>query len=95
MADVLIIAIFMAYIGFNGIISSQLGELSSNTPELMLLATNGTALQYGFFLFFAYGLLSLVFSEMIVHTNYAYVEENRKKESKTNQNFFSDSKVTS
>jgi hypothetical protein len=78
MTDVMIIAIFMAYIGFNGIISSQLDGLSSNTQELMLLATNGTTLQAGFFLFFFYALFSLVFSEMIVHKEYAVVKEKPK-----------------
>ena len=32
MADVMVVAIFMAYIGFNGIISSQLGHLRSAGP---------------------------------------------------------------
>ena len=29
MADVMVVAIFMAYIGFNGIITSQFGQFSS------------------------------------------------------------------
>lgn len=82
MTDVMIIAIFMAYIGFNGIISSQLDTLNSDSQELMLLATNGTALQSGFFLFFSYALLSLVFSEMIVHKDYVTSNENQTKKSK-------------
>ena len=32
MADVMVVAIFMAYIGFNGIITSQLGHLRSSRP---------------------------------------------------------------
>ena len=62
MADVMVIAIFMAYIGFNGIITSQFGKLSKASQELVLLTTNGTALQSGFYLFLTYTLLALFFS---------------------------------
>ncbi|OYZ10963.1 MAG: hypothetical protein B7Y39_19905 [Bdellovibrio sp. 28-41-41] len=76
MTDVMIIAIFMAYIGFNGIISSQLGELGADNESVMLLATNGTSLQSGFFLFFGYAMLALVFSELLVHKAQVYSVEN-------------------
>jgi hypothetical protein len=62
MADVMVIAIFMAYIGFNGIITSQFGQLSSAGQELVILTTNGTALQPGFYLFLTYTLLALFLS---------------------------------
>jgi hypothetical protein len=62
MADVMVVAIFMTYIGINGIVTSQLGELSSSTPELEILTTNGTALQPGYFLFLTYTLLALFLS---------------------------------
>jgi uncharacterized paraquat-inducible protein A len=60
MADVMVVAIFMAYIGFNGIITSQLGHLRSTDQELVILTTNATALQPGFYLFLAYTLLALI-----------------------------------
>jgi hypothetical protein len=60
MADVMVVAIFMAYIGFNGIITSQLGHLRSADQELVILTTNATALQPGFYLFLAYTLLALI-----------------------------------
>ena len=60
MADVMVVAIFMAYIGFNGIISSQLGHLRSKDQELVILTTNATALQPGFYLFLTYTLLALI-----------------------------------
>ena len=44
MADVMVVAIFMTYIGFNGIITSQLVQLSSSAPKLEILTTNGTSL---------------------------------------------------
>ncbi|MCR4304682.1 MAG: paraquat-inducible protein A [Gallionella sp.] len=62
MADVMVIAIFMAYIGFNGIITSQLGKLSSASQELVILTTNGTSLQPGFYLFMTFALLALFLS---------------------------------
>jgi len=62
MADVLVLAIFMAYIGFNGIISSQFGNLKSEDREITVLTTNGTSLQPGFYLFLTYTLLALYLS---------------------------------
>ena len=65
MTDVMIIAIFMAYIGFNGIISSQFGKLHSADQEIVLMTTNGTSLQPGFYLFLAYTMLALFLSEFL------------------------------
>jgi hypothetical protein len=62
MADVMVVAIFMAYIGFNGIVTSQLGHLSSAEQEVVILTTNATSLQPGFYLFLTYTLLALYFS---------------------------------
>lgn len=62
MADVMVVAIFMAYIGFNGIIASQFGQLSSSSRELVILTTNGTSLQPGYYLFLTYTLLALFLS---------------------------------
>lgn len=66
MADVMVVAIFMAYIGFSGIISNQLEELTEAAgPQLDIITTNGTSLQPGYYLFLAYCLLSLFLSEFI------------------------------
>ncbi len=65
MTDVMIIAIFMAYIGFNGVISSQFGKLHSADEEIVLLTTNGTSLQPGFYLFMGYTVLALFLSEFL------------------------------
>jgi hypothetical protein len=67
MTDVLIIAIFMAYIGFNGIISSQFGKLHTGDNEIVLLTTNGTSLQSGFYLFLAYVVLAMFLTEFLSH----------------------------
>ncbi len=65
MADVMVVAIFMAYIGFNGIISNQLGLLNSTDQEMVILTTNSTSLQPGYYLFLTYTLLALFLSEML------------------------------
>lgn len=65
MTDVMIIAIFMAYIGFNGIISSQFGKMHTADNEIVLLTTNGTSLQPGFYLFLGYTILALFLSEFL------------------------------
>ena len=62
MADVMVVAMFMTYIGFSGIITNQLGQLSSSAPELEILTTNGTSLQSGYYLFLTYTLLALFLS---------------------------------
>ncbi len=58
----MVVAIFMAYIGFNGIITSQFGKLTSASQELAVLTTNATSLQPGFYLFLTYTLLALFLS---------------------------------
>lgn len=65
MTDVLIVAIFMAYIGFNGIITSQFGNLNSADQEMVILTTNGTSLQPGFYVFLTYTILALFLSEFL------------------------------
>lgn len=75
MADVMVVAIFMAYIGFDGIIATQLGYLNSVSDEMILLTTNGTSLQPGFYLFLTYTLLALFLSELLTRKHHA--EERR------------------
>ncbi|MBK5939213.1 paraquat-inducible protein A [Halochromatium roseum] len=65
MADVLVVAILMAYIGFDGLISSQLAALSGLGRQVDLLSTNGTSLQLGFFLFLAFVIASLFLSALL------------------------------
>ncbi|KYG65696.1 hypothetical protein AZI86_01065 [Bdellovibrio bacteriovorus] len=69
MTDVMIIAIFMAYIGFNGVIASQFGKMHSADNEIVFLTTNGTSLQAGFYLFMTYAVLALFFSSILEKKN--------------------------
>lgn len=66
MADVMVVAIFMAYIGFSGIVTNQFGKIQELVPsEIVFISTNGTALQPGFFAFLTYVILALVLSSML------------------------------
>jgi len=66
MADVMVVALFMAYIGFNGIINDQLSGLTENPGSAEVITTNGTQLLPGFYLFLAFCISSLVLSEILV-----------------------------
>lgn len=62
MADVMVVAIFMAYIGFDGIMSSQLSGLMEAGVNAEVLTTNGTSLEIGFFMFLSFCLTGLLSS---------------------------------
>lgn len=64
MADVMVVAIIMAYLGFDGLMESQLGKISQ-VPTAQVLTTNGTELQLGFFLFFSFCMASLLASTLL------------------------------
>jgi len=65
MADVMVVAIFMSFIGFNGVINSQLVQLAKQGGNVELFTTNNSVLQTGFYLFTAYCLVGLLLSAMI------------------------------
>jgi hypothetical protein len=65
MADVQVVAIFMAYIGFKGILDNQLSSLNLKTASLASVSTNETSLQPGFILFVAFVIFGLVLSVIL------------------------------
>jgi len=65
MADVLVVAMFMAYIGFDGIIGNQLDILTESAKPVEIFTTNGTKLLGGFYLFLLFCISSLLLSEII------------------------------
>jgi len=66
MADVFVVAMFMAYIGFAGLISSQLSTFAlAARANVDVLTTNGTSLQIGFFMFLAFCIAGLVTSTLL------------------------------
>lgn len=68
MADVMVVAIFMAFIGFSGIISEQLKDLENIAIHVDILTTNESSLQIGFFLFTAFAVLSLLVSHKMQYS---------------------------
>jgi uncharacterized paraquat-inducible protein A len=70
MADVMVVAIFMAYIGFNGIVDSQMENFAEGAKPVEVFTTNGTQLLSGFFLFLAFVLSGMALSELVKRNDY-------------------------
>jgi len=65
MADVMVVAIFMSFVGFSGILDTQLQILNMETQSVSSIATNLTSLQPGFIIFLAFVLYSLILSAIL------------------------------
>lgn len=65
MADVIVIAVLMTYIGLNGLLDSQLAELNIKSDTLTLITTNNTALQPGYIIFISFVLYGLILSTIL------------------------------
>jgi len=65
MADVIVIAIMMTYIGLNGLLENQLSSLHINSDFLTIITTNNTALQPGFIIFISFVLYGLILSTIL------------------------------
>jgi len=65
MADVIVIAILMTYIGLNGLLESQLESLHINSDFLTIITTNNTALQPGYIIFISFVLYGLTLSTIL------------------------------
>jgi len=65
MADVIVIAILMTYIGLNGLLESQLASLNIKSDFLTIITTNNTALQPGYIIFISFVLYGLILSTIL------------------------------
>ena len=65
MADVMVIAIFMAYVGFQSILDDQLADIEAHTDTVNVVTTNRTNLQTGFLVFVGFCLFNLVLAEIL------------------------------
>lgn len=65
MADVFVVAIFMAYIGMYGVITSQLSSIDQNQGGFAIETLNYSKLSPGAFYFTAYTILSVVIGILI------------------------------
>lgn len=65
MADVIVIAVLMTYIGLNGLLDRQLAALNIKGGDLTMLTTNNTALQPGYIIFISFVLYGLILSTIL------------------------------
>ncbi len=65
MADVFVVAIFMSYIGFYGLINSQLGAMAQGNETVGIETVNYSKLSPGIIFFTLYCLFSIVMSSLI------------------------------
>ncbi len=65
MADVFVIALFMAYLGFDGLITEQLSQLQTMTNSSAILTTNNSGLLFGFYAFTGFVIFSLFISQKV------------------------------
>ena len=81
MADVMVVAIMMTYIGFKGILDSQMNGLNMQSDSLAAIATNETTLQPGFLLFISYvifGLiLGVILKQITTHHKSEHIDETK------------------
>lgn len=65
MADVMLVAIFMAYLGFQAILNAQLNKLEVDHDGVNTLTTNKSSLQIGFLVFTCFVIYNLILSEAL------------------------------
>ena len=81
MADVLVLAILMTYVGFNGIVNSTLTDLNINNETISSVTTNNTSIQPGFIIFTGFVIYSFTLSlilKNISHMRQIIVVDNDK-----------------
>ena len=65
MADVFVVALFMAYIGFHGLLTSQLGGIARNETGFNIETLNYSRLSPGALFFTSYCILSIIIGIII------------------------------
>jgi hypothetical protein len=65
MADVMVVAIMMTYIGFNGVVESQLSDLNIHNDTITSITTNNTSLQPGYIVFVGFVVYGLILSQIL------------------------------
>ena len=68
MADVMVVSIFMSYLGLDGVVENELDRLVEESAPINVITMNGTELQVGFFLFLGFVATSFVLSILVEHT---------------------------
>ena len=65
MADVMVVAIFLSNLGFDGLLKDQVGNLGQSSMQLEVLTTAHSTLLPGFFAFFAFAMCSILLSHRL------------------------------
>ena len=68
MADVMVVSIFMAYLGLDGVVSNELKRVEERSQPINVITTNGTHLEVGFYLFLGFVVTSFVLSMLVEKT---------------------------
>ena len=62
MADVMVVAIFLSHLGFNGVMDDQIGRFEDTQGPFSILSTGMSSMLPGFFAFFGFALISMFLS---------------------------------
>lgn len=65
MADVMVVAILMTFIGFNGIVNSTLSDLNMDNGTISSITTNNTSIQPGYIIFIGFVLYGFTLSAIL------------------------------
>ena len=65
MADVFVVALFMAYIGFYGILNSQLQAIENNKGGFAVETINNSSLSPGALFFTSYCIMSIILGKVV------------------------------
>jgi len=65
MADVMVVAILMTFIGFNGIVNSTLSDLNLDNGTISSITTNNTSIQPGYIIFIGFVLYGFTLSAIL------------------------------
>ena len=68
MADVMMVAILMTFIGFNGIVDSTLSTLNLNEGSITSVTSNNTAIEPGYIVYIAFVIVSNVLVAVLKRT---------------------------
>lgn len=78
MADVMVVAMFMAYLGLDGVVDNELKKLGAEDDPINVITFNGTHLEVGFYLFLAFVLISFVLAILVERSGKDKVIEKNK-----------------
>jgi hypothetical protein len=61
----MVVAIFMSYVGFHGILDNQLEDITVHSEAINIITTNRTNIQPGFLIFVSFVIFTLILAEIL------------------------------